>query len=91
MTLRIEKIAGERATVLRLIGRFRREHLGILTKQIQSCTGEITLDLELSLISVECVHFLIACQNQGIVVSNASPYVTDWIKRESKPVNDESC
>lgn len=92
MTLKIEKIAGERGTVIRLIGRLQREHLGIVTKQIQSCTGEITLDLaELALISVEGVRLLIACQDQGIVVSNASPYVADWMKRERMPADDASC
>lgn len=92
MTLKIDKISEERGTVIRLIGRLQREHLGILTKQIQSCTGEITLDLgELSLINLEGVRFLIACQDRGIGVSNASPYVADWMRRERMPTDDDSC
>jgi hypothetical protein len=86
------KIAAEHTTVIRLIGRLRREHLGIVTKQIQSCTGEVTIDLgELALISVEGVRFLNACQDQGIFVANVSPYVTDWMKRERMPTDDDPC
>jgi hypothetical protein len=92
MTLRIDRIAAEHTTVIRLIGTLRREHLDIVTKQIQSCTGEVTIDLgELALISVEGVRFLNACENQGIVVTNASPYVTVWMKRERMPTGDDLC
>ena len=92
MTLKIDKITAKRSTVIRLIGRLRREHLGIVTKQIESSTGEIMLDLtELALISVEGVRFLNACEDQGIVVANASPYLTDWMKRERMPTDDDLC
>lgn len=92
MTLKIERIAAEHTTVIRLIGRLRCEHLGIVTKQIQSCTGEVTIDLgELALISVEGVRFLNACEDHGIVVTNASLYVTDWMKRERMPTDDDLC
>ena len=92
MTLKIERIAAEHTTVIRLIGRLGREHLSIVTKQIRSSTGEVTLDLgELALISVEGVRFLNACEHQGVVVANASPYVTDWMKREREPADDDPC
>jgi len=92
MTLKIERIAGEHTTVIRLIGRLRREHLSIVTKQIQSSTGAVTLDLaELTLISVEGVRFLNNCEDQGIAVANASPYVTDWMKREKTPTDESPC
>lgn len=89
MTLKIERIAAEHTTVIRLIGRLRREHLSMVMKQIQSSTGEVTLDLgELALISVEGVRFLNACQDEGTVIANASPYVTDWMKRERMPTDN---
>lgn len=92
MTLKIERIAAEHTTVIRLIGRLGREHLSIVTGQIQSSTGEVTLDLgELALISVEGVRFLNACQDEGIGVANASPYVTDWMKRERMSTRDDLC
>jgi hypothetical protein len=92
MTLKIERIAAEHTTVIRLIGRLRREHLSMVTKQIKSSIGEVTLDLgELALISVEGVRFLNACQDEGIVIANASPYVTDWMKRERMPTDDDLC
>lgn len=92
MTLKIDKIRGNRATVIRLIGRLGREHLEIVTKQIQSCAGEVTIDLgELALISVEGVRFLNACEDQGIVVINASLYITAWMKRERMPTDADLC
>ena len=90
MTLKIDKIVGEHTTTLRLVGRLRREHLSIVTKQIQSCAGEVTIDLgDLILISVEGVRFLNTCEDQGVVILNASPYVTAWMKREKMPADDE--
>ena len=92
MTLKIDTIATEHATVIRLIGRLRLEHTGIVTKQIQSCTGEVTIDLgELALIRVEGVRFLNACKDRGIPVINASPYVTAWMERERMPTDDDLC
>lgn len=92
MTLKIDKITAKRTTVIRLIGRLRREHLGIVRKQIESCTGEVTIDLgELALISVEGVRLLNACEDQGIVVINASLYITAWMKRERMPTDDDLC
>ena len=92
MNLKIDRIAAEHTTVIRLIGRLRREHLGIVMKQIQSCTGEVAIDLgELVLISVEGVRFLNACEDRGIVVINASPYVTAWMKRERMPRDEDPC
>jgi hypothetical protein len=92
MTLKIDTIATEHTTVIRLIGRLRLEPMGIVNKQIQSCTGEVTIDLgELALISPEGVRFLNACEDQGILVINASPYVTAWMERERMPTDDDLC
>lgn len=92
MTLKIERIAAEHTTFIRLIGRLQREHLSMVAKQIQSSTGEVTLDLaELALVSVEGIRFLNSCEDEGIVVANASPYVTDWMKRERLPPDDDLC
>jgi hypothetical protein len=92
MTLKIEKVTAGRDTVIRLIGSLRREHLGTLTKQIQSCAGEITLDLgELELVSLEGVRFLIARQEQGVGISNASAFVTNWMKQERMLADDHLC
>lgn len=92
MTLKIDRIAAEHATVIRLIGTLRREHLDIVSKQIQSCTGEVTIDLgDLALISVEGVRFLKACEDQGIAITNAPPYITAWMKHARKPTDDDLC
>ena len=92
MTLKVDRIATDHATVIRLIGRLRLEHLGIVTKQIQSCTGEVTIDLGgLALITVEGVRFLNGCEDQGMLVINACPYVTAWMERERMPTDDDLC
>jgi hypothetical protein len=34
---------------------------------------------------VEVVRFLNACKNEGTVIANDSPYIREWMLRESKP------
>lgn len=92
MTLKIDRIAEQHRTVIRLIGTLRREHLDIVSNEIQSCAGEVTIDLaELALISMEGVRFLKACEDQGIAITNAPPYVTVWMKRERMPTDNDLC
>jgi len=42
---------------------------------------------ELTLVSVEGIRFLNACQDEGVVIINASPYISDWmvLERNSGP------
>jgi len=39
---------------------------------------------DVELVDVEVVRFLNACQNEGAVIANASPYIREWMLRESK-------
>jgi hypothetical protein len=83
MTLRIERVSQGHRTLLRLIGRVGSEHLGELRTQIAPCGPNLVIDLEeISLIDVEAVRFLVACEKDGAVISNASPYVREWMSRE---------
>jgi hypothetical protein len=79
MTLRIERAQAR----VRLSGEFRSEHVAQVKTEIEGCGPSAVLDLEeLDLISVEGIHFLIACEAKGIRVLNASPYVREWMSRE---------
>jgi anti-anti-sigma regulatory factor len=83
MTLKIEKYSDERSTTIRLIGRMRREHLEELKAQMKDSGPKVTLDLtEVSLVDVDTVRFLGACQEEGVELLHCSPYIHDWIARE---------
>jgi hypothetical protein len=83
MTLRIEKASDGLGKTIRLIGRMRAEHLDELDKQIRETGPAITLDLEeVTLVDVEIVRFLGACEERGATILNCSPYIRDWIGKE---------
>ena len=65
MTLRIEKSC-EANTTLRLIGRVQAEHLDELERLVKNNEPNTTLDLsEVSLVDIDVVRFLGACQAKG--------------------------
>jgi len=83
MTLRIERIAGKRRTRIRLSGAFRSEHLDQVKAEIERGGSQVALDLEeVDLVDVEGVRFLNACETEGILVLNCSPYIREWMLRE---------
>jgi anti-anti-sigma regulatory factor len=83
MTLKIEKYSDGSSPTIRLIGRMRAEHLEELEKQIRESGSATTLDLEdVTLVDVEIVRFLGACEAQGATLLNCSPYIRDWIGKE---------
>jgi len=83
MTLKIEKHSDGNSTTIRLIGRMRAEHLEELEKQIHESGPAVKLDLEeVTLVDVEIVRFLGACEARGATLLNCSPYIRDWIGKE---------
>ena len=84
MTLRIEKRGDGDSTTIRLIGRMQAEHLEELEKQIRESGPALILDLdEVTLVDVEIVRFLGACEARGgATLLNCSPYIRDWIGKE---------
>ena len=83
MTLKIERYADGDSTTIRLIGRMQAENLEELEKQIRESGPAITLDLEeVTLVDVEVVRFLGACEAGGATLLNCSPYIRDWIGKE---------
>jgi len=83
MTLRIEQSSDRGHTTIRLIGRMQAEHVAEVEKQIDVSGPTVTLDLEdVTLVDVQVVRFLGACETRGIALRNGPPYISDWIARE---------
>ena len=83
MTLKIERICGQRRTRIRLSGELRSEHLDPVKTEIERGGPRITLDLEeVDLVDVDGVRFLNACEVEGISVLRCSPYIREWMLRE---------
>ena len=83
MTLRIEKDSDGQTTTLRLIGRMQREHIEELKAQIKAGGASVTLDLnEVSLVDLDVIRFLAACQTQGVSLVHCSRYIKNWIAKE---------
>ena len=83
MTLRIQRDSDGRGTTIRLIGRVRSEHLQELKEQLATAGSKIVLDLdEVTLVDVDVVRFLVACEANGAEVLRCSPYIREWMLRE---------
>ena len=83
MTLRIERIPDRRRTRIRLSGAFRSEHIDQVKAEVERGGSQVALDLEeVDLVDVEGVRFLNACEAEGILVLNCSPYIREWMFQE---------
>ena len=83
--MKIERVSTRGKTTIRLIGRFQSEHIEELKKQLQGSGPLWVLDLvELTLVDVEVVGFLRACEAEGVEILHCSPYIREWMLREGK-------
>jgi anti-anti-sigma regulatory factor len=83
MTLRIEKAADRHKTIIRLSGRLQSEHLDELKRQVDGEQSPIALDLEgVTLVDIEIVRFLNACEKSGVELLHCWPYIREWMSRE---------
>ena len=83
MTIRIENYADGRKTVIRLSGRLQSTHLAELTTQLEGARSRIAVDLNgVTLVDVEIVRFLNACEKGGVERLNRWPYIQEWMIRE---------
>jgi anti-anti-sigma regulatory factor len=84
-TLKIEKDSHGRKTTIRLIGHFQSEHLGELKKQLQGNGSQFVLDLkEVTVVDVDVVRLLEACEANGVKIVHCSPYIRKWMDQERK-------
>ena len=83
MTLRIQRDSSGRGTTIRLIGRIQSRDVQELKEQLSTAGPQAALDLdEVTLVDVEVVRFLGACQAEGTEVLRCSPYIREWMFRE---------
>ena len=80
--MRIEKDSERGTTTLRLIGRLQAEHVAPLQKEIGESSAERVCLREVTLVDVEVVRFLAACEEDCIAIVNCSAYIREWIDRE---------
>jgi anti-anti-sigma regulatory factor len=79
MALKIEKDSDGRQTVIRLSGRIQAAHVDQLKTQIEGEQSGIALDLDaVTLVGVEVVGFLNACEDIGIQLHHCCPYIREW-------------
>jgi hypothetical protein len=77
-------------TTIRLIGHFQSEHVGELHKQLLENGPQFVLDLkEVTIVDVEVVRFLGACESGGMKLLHCSAYIREWILREQQRIGDE--
>ena len=85
MTLRIDRHSLGKQVILQLVGNVRSEHLDELEEQIKAAGPDMVLDVGgVALISVEGVRFLNSCEDDGIAIKNASPYIAEWMALERR-------
>jgi hypothetical protein len=84
VTLRIEKLAGEHGTTLKLIGRIQVEQLDELRRQIAASAPSALELREVTLVDADVVRFLSACEAEGIQLLNCAAYIHEWIVREQE-------
>lgn len=84
MTLKIEKAADRHKTIIRLSGRLQSEHLDELQMQVNGEQSPIAFDLEgVTLVDIEVVRFLNACEKSGVELLHCWPYIREWMSREN--------
>ncbi len=82
---KLERSSDGERTTLRLIGRVRSEHLDEITNQMGAGGPKVALDLEdVTIVDVDVVRFLGACEREGTQLLDCPPYVREWISREGE-------
>ena len=70
--------------IIRLSGRLQSEHLDELKMQVDGEQSPIGLDLEgVTLVDIEVVRFLDACEKSGVELLHCWPYIREWMIREN--------
>ena len=83
MTLRIERSARQRFTVLTLSGRIEAAEVRELKELLDRDYRNIILDLrDVRLADRDAVRFLRGCEADGMKLENCPAYVREWMDRE---------
>ena len=83
MTIKFEKEIRRLKTMICLSGRLQAKHLEELKTQMEGARSRIALDLNgVTLVDVEIIRFLNACEESGVELLNCWPYIREWMIRE---------
>ena len=83
MSFKIELTQGNKGTTIKAVGRLEAPDLAELKAQLGAAGTVTVMDLgEVSLVSIEVVRFLEACESQGIHLLNCAAYIRQWIDKE---------
>ena len=83
MTIKFEKETRRLKTKICLSGRLQAKHLEELKTQLEGARSRIALDLNgVTLVDVEIIRFLNACEEGGVELLNCWPYIREWMIRE---------
>ncbi len=91
MTIRIEREDHRLKTMIRVSGRLQSKHLDALKTQLEGPQSRIALDLNgVTLVDVETVRFLNACEKGGVEILHCWPYIQEWMRREKDRENEST-
>jgi hypothetical protein len=83
VTFKIETVAEKNGTGIKLIGWLRSEYLVELKAKIGSSGRPVAMEMaQVTLVDLEAVRFLSACETQGIELRHCPSYIRQWIARE---------
>lgn len=83
MNFKIEAASDKDGTVIKLIGWLRAEYLPEVRAKIETGGPLVVLEMaEVTLVDVEAVRFLSACETQGIELRHCPTYIREWITQE---------
>lgn len=83
MIFKIETVADKNVNCIELIGWLRSEYLIELSAKIESSGRPVVLEMaQVTLVDVEAVRFLGACETQGTELRHCPAYIREWIARE---------
>jgi hypothetical protein len=83
MAIKVEKETRRLKTMIRLSGRLQSKHLDELKTQLEGARSRIAVDLKgVTLVDLEIVRFLNACEKGGVELLNRWPYIQEWMIRE---------
>ena len=80
--MKIETDSEREKITLRLIGRLQAEHIGEVKKEIDDRHPVRVCLKEVTLVDLDVVRFLAACEDGGIAIVHCPAYIREWIDRE---------
>jgi anti-anti-sigma regulatory factor len=88
--MKIETLSDGATTTIRLIGEFQSAHLSELANQLRGKRPNCVLDLkEVTIVDLDVVRFLGACELEGVHLTDCCHYIRDWILREQEKLGQE--